>query len=245
MAPIHAPSPLRLITQARRTIINVSRSLIQRFHSVKEAAAAASRPCPEAQAAPAPALALGEGAPDTKKRAVGIAPGSFLSLLLENSRRTFDDETAVAQSNTFILGEWPAAGGNRAGIPLGRRYLPAAAGAPLCSQLRVRARGLRAPGCVAAPSSVLLTHRPPPVSALRRPGLPPIHQLATRPPPTPWPTRSGPSLRTPACRCGCCRAAAPAKQSAPHAVSQHGSTHAVLQPWEDLPRRTRLHCCWQ
>jgi len=39
--------------------------------------------------------------------AAGIAPGSFLGLLMDNNKRgTFDDDIVIAQSNTFILGEW-------------------------------------------------------------------------------------------------------------------------------------------
>jgi hypothetical protein len=164
---------LRELTEARNTILDVSRSLIRHWHAVKEAGAAAGVTAAPAPAAGGEAEAEGkapEGKAPEKPRAIGIEPGSFLGLLLGNSRRSFDDDTAVAQSNTFILGERAVAAGPAHLSIAPRLHVPGGPGLTL-----------------AGPFSHL-------------PSLPP--QPATRRPPTRWPTPSGPSPPTRACRLG-------------------------------------------
>ncbi|GBF88848.1 cytochrome P450 [Raphidocelis subcapitata] len=107
------------VTQARKTIVNVSRGLIRSWRTARGGcspapsaapAAAAAKPAPRAPPAAAPAAAAdAPGRDQGGKRpggATGIAPGSFLGLMLEGNgggRGGFDDDTVIAQSNTFIL----------------------------------------------------------------------------------------------------------------------------------------------
>lgn len=107
---------LKDLTQARNTIVSVSRNLVNQWRTTRSHPCAPSTPAPykisavSPRASPVPSPGDTGVTPDQKvpvskpALAAGIAPGSFLGLLMDNNKRgTFDDDIVIAQSNTFIL----------------------------------------------------------------------------------------------------------------------------------------------